>query len=186
MHDDKTDQFEPAGTFYYFRKAIEIIKLNQQTMAQVARDFSALRFGVAVTAIGGALAFIPGKSLAGVFVGALFSILALFRLCPRVLWILQGERGVFGFHPGCRLERCSRLGGDYSLTRPGHNHMECRYRNRCRAGRLSSQAAPGQPWLFSHLPYSYGWLLFRSSMAPCLFCWIFQTSRNELSFCTRS
>jgi hypothetical protein len=78
MQDDNTGQFEPAGTFYYLRRAIEIIKLNQQTMAQVAIDANALRFGVAVTAIGGALAFIPGKSMAGVFVGALFSILALF------------------------------------------------------------------------------------------------------------
>jgi len=78
MQDDNTDQFEPAGTFYYFRRAIEIIKLNQQTMTKVARDLNALRFGIAVTAIGGALAFIPGKSVSGVFVGALFSILALF------------------------------------------------------------------------------------------------------------
>ena len=78
MQDDNTDQFEPAGTFYYFRRAIEIIRLNQQTMTQVARDPNALRFGIAVTAIGGALAFIPGKSIYGVFVGALFSILALF------------------------------------------------------------------------------------------------------------
>jgi hypothetical protein len=78
MHDDNVDQFEPAGTVYYFRRAIEVIKLNQQTMVQVAADPKALKFGIAVTAIGGALAFIPGKGLAGVFVGALFSVLALF------------------------------------------------------------------------------------------------------------
>ncbi|MBW2171310.1 MAG: hypothetical protein JRF69_04910 [Deltaproteobacteria bacterium] len=78
MQDDNADQFEPAGTFQYFRRAIEIIKLKQPTMVEVARDPNALRFGIAVTAMGGALAFIPGKSLAGVFVGALFSILALF------------------------------------------------------------------------------------------------------------
>jgi hypothetical protein len=78
MQDDNTNRFEPADTFYYFRRAIEIIKLNQQTMLQVAGDPNALRFGITVTAIGGALAFIPGKSLAGVFVGALFSVLALF------------------------------------------------------------------------------------------------------------
>lgn len=78
MQDDNTNRFEPAETFYYFRRAIEIIKLNQQTMARVAGDRDALGFGIAVTAIGGALAFIPGKSLAGVFVGALSSILALF------------------------------------------------------------------------------------------------------------
>jgi hypothetical protein len=71
-------RFEPAGTLDYFRKAIEIIKLNRLTMAQVARDPNALRFGIAVTAIGGALAFIPGKNLSGVFVGALFSIFTLF------------------------------------------------------------------------------------------------------------
>jgi hypothetical protein len=78
MQSRNAGQFEPAGTLDYFRKAIEIIKLNRLTMAQVAGDLNALRFGVAATAIGGALAFIPGKSLAGVFIGALFSILALF------------------------------------------------------------------------------------------------------------
>jgi hypothetical protein len=63
---------------YYFKKAIEIVKLNQLAMVQVARDPNAIRFGLAVTAIGGALAFIPGKSLAGLLVGAFFSILVLF------------------------------------------------------------------------------------------------------------
>ncbi len=78
MQSQHTGQFEPSSTFDYFRKATEIIKLNQRTMTTVARDQNALRFGIAVTAIGGALAVIPGNSLAGVFVGALFSILILF------------------------------------------------------------------------------------------------------------
>ncbi len=78
MQNHSTSQFEPASTLDYFKKAIEIVKLNQLTMAEVAADPNAIRFGIAVTAIGGALAFIPGKSLAGVFVGALFSILVLF------------------------------------------------------------------------------------------------------------
>ena len=78
MPGHHSGEFEPASTLDYFRKAIEIIKLNQRTMAQVARDTNALRFGIAVTALGGALAFIPGKSLSGVFIGALFSILSLF------------------------------------------------------------------------------------------------------------
>jgi hypothetical protein len=47
-------------------------------MADVATDPHAIRFGIAVTAIGGALAFIPGNNLVGVLVGALFSILILF------------------------------------------------------------------------------------------------------------
>ncbi|MBW2330671.1 MAG: YIP1 family protein [Deltaproteobacteria bacterium] len=71
-------QFEPASTLDYFKKAVEIVKVNQTAMAQVARDPNAIRFGIAVTAIGGALAFIPGNTLAGVLVGAFFSILVLF------------------------------------------------------------------------------------------------------------
>jgi hypothetical protein len=78
MQNQNTSPFEPAGTLDYFKKAIEIVKLNKLTMAEVAADPNAIRFGIAVTAIGGALAFIPGQSLAGVLVGALFSILVLF------------------------------------------------------------------------------------------------------------
>ncbi len=78
MQNQSAGQFEPANTLHYFKSAIEIVKLNQNTMAQVAGDPNAIRFGIAVTAIGGALAFIPGNSLAGLLVGAFFSILVLF------------------------------------------------------------------------------------------------------------
>lgn len=78
MEDQGTSQFEPANTLDYFKRAMEIVKLNQRAMAQVAGDPNAIRFGIAVTAIGGALAFVPGNSLAGLLVGAFFSILALF------------------------------------------------------------------------------------------------------------
>ena len=78
MQDRSTGQFEPANTLDYFKRAIEIVKLNQPAMSQVAGDPNAIRFGIAVTAIGGALAFIPGNSLAGLLVGAFFSILVLF------------------------------------------------------------------------------------------------------------
>jgi hypothetical protein len=93
MQDDNTNRFEPVGIFHYFRRAIEIIKLNQQTMVQVAGDPNALGFGIAVTAIGGALAFIPGKSLAGVFIGALFSVLALFLFAGFVHMFCGYSRG---------------------------------------------------------------------------------------------
>jgi hypothetical protein len=100
MQDDDTGQFEPAGTFDYFRRAIEIIKLNRQTMAQVAIDPNALRFGIVVTAIGGALAFIPGKNLLGVFVGAFFSVGALFFFSGCVHMFCgysKGKEEYFGF-----------------------------------------------------------------------------------------
>lgn len=93
MQSQNTGQFRPAGIFDYFRRAIEIIKLNQQTMTQVASDPNALRFGIVVTAIGGALAFIPGKVPAGVFVGALFSILALFLFSGFVHMFCGYSRG---------------------------------------------------------------------------------------------
>jgi len=78
MQDRSAGQFEPAGTLDYFKKAVQIVKLNQPAMAQVATDPNAIRFGIAVTAIGGALAFIPGKNLAAILIGALFSVLVLF------------------------------------------------------------------------------------------------------------
>jgi hypothetical protein len=78
MHDQGTGQFEPATTLHYFKKAIQIIRLDQLAMVQVARDPSAIRFGIAVTAIGGALAFVPGNSLVGLLVGAFFSVIVLF------------------------------------------------------------------------------------------------------------
>ena len=78
MQNQSAGQFEPASTLDYLKKAIEIVKLNQSVMSQVAGDPNAIRFGIAVAAIGGALAFIPGNNLAGLLVGALFSIFALF------------------------------------------------------------------------------------------------------------
>ena len=78
MQNKSAGQFEPASTLDYLKKAIEIVKLNQSVMSQVAGDPNAIRFGIALAAIGGALAFIPGKNLAGLLVGALFSIFALF------------------------------------------------------------------------------------------------------------
>ncbi|HID28534.1 MAG TPA: hypothetical protein EYP19_00855, partial [Desulfobacterales bacterium] len=78
MQSQSTGQFEPAGIRDYFKKAVGVVKLDQTAMAHVAGDPNALRFGIAVTAIGGALAFLPSKTLAGVLVGAFFSILVLF------------------------------------------------------------------------------------------------------------
>ena len=100
MQNHSTSQFEPAGTLDYFKKAIEIVKLNQLTMAEVATDPNAIRFGIAVTAIGGALAFIPGNNLAGVFVGALFSILVLFLFAGFVHLLCgysKGKQEFMGF-----------------------------------------------------------------------------------------
>lgn len=84
MQKPDSSQFEPVGTLDYFKRAIEIVKLNQRTMEQVAADPNAIRFGIAVTAIGGALAFVPGKGLVGVVVGALFSVLILFLFAALV------------------------------------------------------------------------------------------------------
>ena len=78
MQNHGTSQFEPASTLDYFKKAIRIVKLDQLTMAEVAIDPNAIRFGIAVTAIGGALAFVPGKNVAGILVGAIFSVFILF------------------------------------------------------------------------------------------------------------
>ena len=78
MQSETDGQFEPASTGGYFKKAIQIIRLNRLVMAQVAGDPNAIRFGIAVAAIGGALAFVPSKSAAGALIGALFSILVLF------------------------------------------------------------------------------------------------------------
>lgn len=78
MQNQSAGQFEPASTLDYFKRAIEIVKLNQSVMSQVAGDPNAIRFGIAVVAIGGALAFIPANSLTALLVGAFFSILVLF------------------------------------------------------------------------------------------------------------
>ena len=78
MQSQSPGQFEPASIRDYFKKAVGVVKLDQAAMADVAGDPNAIRFGIPVTAIGGALAFLPGKTLAGVLVGAFFSILVLF------------------------------------------------------------------------------------------------------------
>ena len=78
MQNQNMGEFEPVSTLGYFKKAIEIVRLNRQTMAQVAKDPNAIRFGIAVTAAGGALAFLPGGTLAGALVGAVYSIFVLF------------------------------------------------------------------------------------------------------------
>ena len=92
--------YEPASVFDYFRKAIQIVKLHQPTMLEVARDPNALRFGIPVTAIGGALAFIPGQDLDAVLVGALFSILVLFLFTAFVHLLCgysKGKQEYMGF-----------------------------------------------------------------------------------------
>ena len=78
MNNGTDSRFEPTGSLDYFKKAIRIIKLDQEVMAQVARDANALSFGLTVTAMGGALAFVPGDNLTAVLVGALYSVLILF------------------------------------------------------------------------------------------------------------
>ncbi|MBW1897180.1 MAG: hypothetical protein JRI47_08985, partial [Deltaproteobacteria bacterium] len=100
MQNRGSGQFEPTSTFDYFRKAIQIIKLHQPVMAEVAQDQNALRFGILVTAAGGALAFSPGKNLAAPLVGALFSILALFFFAALVhlfCGYAKGKQEFMGF-----------------------------------------------------------------------------------------
>jgi hypothetical protein len=75
---EKSGPGDGGSRLDYFRKALQIIKLQQPAMAEVAQDANALRFGIPVTAMGGALAFIPGKALGAVFVGALVSVFVLF------------------------------------------------------------------------------------------------------------
>ena len=84
MQDQDTSQFEPAGMSDYFRKAFQIIRLDQSAMLEVAQDRNALRFGIPVTAIGGALAFLPGEDLTALLVGALFSLVVLVFLAAFV------------------------------------------------------------------------------------------------------
>lgn len=93
MQNQHTSPLEPASTGAYFKKAIEIVKLNRHTMAEVASDPHAIRFGIAVTAVGGALAFIPGNSLVGGLVGALFSVFILFLFAGLVHLLCGYSRG---------------------------------------------------------------------------------------------
>jgi len=48
VQDQDTSQFEPAGMSDYFRKAFQIIRLDQSAMLEVAQDRNALRFGIPV------------------------------------------------------------------------------------------------------------------------------------------
>ena len=100
MQNHDASQVQPASTLDYFKKAIQIVKLNRRTMAEVAIDSNAIRFGIAVTAIGGALAFIPDKNLAGILVGALFSVFILFFFAGLVHLLCgysKGKKEFMGF-----------------------------------------------------------------------------------------
>lgn len=93
MHNKGAKQVEPTSTFDYFRKAIHIVKLHQPAMWEVAQDRNALRFGIPVTAIGGALAFIPSDDLDAVAVGAVFSVVVLFLFSALVHLICGYSKG---------------------------------------------------------------------------------------------
>jgi hypothetical protein len=100
MQNQGAGQFEPTSTVDYFKKAIQIIKLHQPAMVEIAQDQNALRFGLLVTAVGGALAFTPGKNLAAPLVGALFSILVLFFFAAFVHLLCgytKGKQEFMGF-----------------------------------------------------------------------------------------
>ncbi|NVM22912.1 MAG: hypothetical protein HWN68_14170 [Desulfobacterales bacterium] len=71
-------QFQPPGTFDYFRKAFEIVKLNKPAMDEVATDRNAIRFGLVVTATGGVLAVLPESNFLGIAFAAVYSVVALF------------------------------------------------------------------------------------------------------------
>jgi hypothetical protein len=78
MQDQGDPQFEPSGAFHYFRKAVEVVKLDKAAMAQVAQDSNSIRFGIGVTAIGGVLAVLPDSNLIGIAVAAIYSVIAIF------------------------------------------------------------------------------------------------------------
>ncbi len=84
MQDQNHPQFEPAGTLHYFKKAVEVVKLDRTTMTEVAQDHNALRFGLAVTAIGGAVAVLSHTNFAGLAIAAVYSIAALFLFAALV------------------------------------------------------------------------------------------------------
>ncbi|MDY6954383.1 MAG: hypothetical protein SWE60_22990 [Thermodesulfobacteriota bacterium] len=86
-------QFEPPGTFHYFRLAVEVVKCNRSAMAEVAGDKGAIRFGIGVTAIGGAIAVLPHTSLAASMVAALCSVGSLFFFAGFLHLIAGRSRG---------------------------------------------------------------------------------------------
>lgn len=84
MQDKNQHQFDPRGTLHYFKKALDVVKLDRVAMAEVAQDGNAMRFGLAVTAAGGALAVLRNTNFAGIAVAALYSVAALFLFATLV------------------------------------------------------------------------------------------------------
>ena len=78
MQTQKPPQIEPVGALYYFKKAVEVVKLNRAAMSDVAGDVNAIRFGLVVTAIGGGLSVLSFASPGGLVVAAIYSVAALF------------------------------------------------------------------------------------------------------------
>jgi hypothetical protein len=78
MESKAPEPLEPAGTFYYLRLAVEIVKLNRQAMGKVVGDEKALIFGLAITAVGAALTVVSHADVLGLFVFALVAIVTLF------------------------------------------------------------------------------------------------------------
>ena len=100
MQSEDYPQLEPAGALHYFKKAVEVVKLNRQAMAEVAKDENAMRFGLAVTAIGGGLAALPHTNIEGVSVAALYSLAVLFLFAGFVHILagrLKGKDEFMGF-----------------------------------------------------------------------------------------
>jgi len=75
---ENPSQFEPQGTFHCFKLAVQVVKLNRLAMAEVAGNTGAMRFGIGVTAMGGAIAVLPHTSLVASMVAALCSVGSLF------------------------------------------------------------------------------------------------------------
>jgi hypothetical protein len=71
-------QFEPHGTFHYFRLAVEVVKLNRGVMAEVATNTRIMSFGIGVTALSGAIVVLPYTNMIACMVAALFSVGSLF------------------------------------------------------------------------------------------------------------
>ena len=84
MQSQNHPQFEPAHTLHYFKKAVEVVKLDRAAMTEVAQNSNAMRFGLAVTAIGGALAVLTHTDFTGLAVAALYSVVALFLFAALV------------------------------------------------------------------------------------------------------
>jgi len=96
----------------------EVVKLNRAVMAEVAADMSVIRFGLAVTAIGGAVAVLPYTNIRGIIVAAVYSIghycrsglfysrpVSVCRICSRDGRLFRGQAGIHGVCARHRLER---------------------------------------------------------------------------------